>query len=61
MFSKEVKRYRIISISSKKIVEDDLSEQDAQTAYEMYKAQGRDDIHIEKIPIAGLGRDPDLH
>ena len=58
MFSKELKRYRI---TSKKIVEDDLSEQDAQTAYEMYKAQGRDDIHIEKIPITGLGRDPDLH
>ena len=58
MFSKEVKRYRITSI---KILVDDLSEQDAQTAYEMYKAQGRDDIHIEKIPITGLGRDPDLH
>ena len=58
MFSKEVQRYRITSI---KILADDLSEQDAQTAYEMYKAQGRDDIHIEKIPIAGLGRDPDLH
>ena len=58
MFSKEVQRYRIISI---KILVDDLSEQDAQTAYEMYKAQGRDDIHIEKIPITGLGRDPDLH
>ena len=58
MINKELKRYRIISI---KIVEDDLSEQDAQTAYEMYKAQGRDDIHIEKIPITGLGRDPDLH
>ena len=58
MFSKELKSYRI---TSKKIVEDDLSEQDAQTAYEMYKAQGRDDIHIEKIPITGLGRDPDLH
>ena len=58
MLIKEVQRYRIIS---KKIVEDDLSEQDAQTAYEMYKAQGRDDIHIQKIPITGLGRDPDLH
>jgi len=58
MFSKEVQRYRITSI---KILTDDLSEQDAQTAYEMYKAQGRDDIHIEKIPITGLGRDPDLH
>ncbi len=58
MFSKEVKRYRITSI---KILVDDLSEQDAQTAYEMYKAQGRDDIHIEKIPVTGLGRDPDLH
>ena len=58
MFSKEVQRYRIISI---KILTDDLSEQDAQTAYEMYRAQGRDDIHIEKIPITGLGRDPDLH
>ena len=58
MFSKEVKRYRITSI---KILVDDLSEQDAQTAYEMYKAQGRDDISIEKIPVTGLGRDPDLH
>ena len=58
MLNKELKRYRIISI---KIVEDDLSEQDAQTAYEMYRAQGRDDIHIEKIPITGLGRDSDLH
>ena len=58
MLIKEVQRYRIISI---KIIEDDLSEQDAQTAYEMYKAQGRDDIHIQKIPITGLGRDPDLH
>ena len=58
MLNKELKRYRIISI---KIVEDDLSEQDAQTAYEMYKAQGRDDIHIEKIPVTGLGRDSDLH
>ena len=58
MLNKEVQRYRIISI---KILTDDLSEQDAQTAYEMYKAQGRDDIHIEKIPITGLGRDPDLH
>ena len=58
MLIKEVQRYRIIS---KKIVEDDLSEQDAQTAYEMYKAQGRDDVHIEKIPVTGLGRDPDLH
>ena len=58
MFSKELKRYRITSI---KILADDLSEQDAQIAYEMYKAQGRDDISIEKIPITGLGRDPDLH
>ena len=58
MFSKELKRYRITSI---KIIEDDLSEQDAQTAYEMYKAQGRNDISIEKIPVAGLGRDSDLH
>ena len=58
MLNKELKRYRIISI---KIVEDDLSEQDAQTAYEMYSAQGRYDIHIEKIPITGLGRDSDLH
>ena len=58
MLNKELIRYRIISI---KIVEDDLSEQDAQTAYEMYRAQGRDDIHIEKIPITGLGRDSDLH
>jgi len=58
MFSKEFKKYRIISI---KILADDLSEQDAQTAYEMYRAQGRDDIHIQKIPITGLGRDPDLH
>ena len=58
MLNKELIRYRIISI---KIVEDDLSEQDAQTAYEMYRAQGRDDIHIEKIPIPGLGRDSDLH
>ena len=58
MINKELKRYRIISL---KIVEDDLSEQDAQLAYEMYKAQGRDDIYIEKIPITGLGRDPDLH
>ena len=58
MLNKELKRYRIISI---KIVEDDLSEQNAQTAYEMYKAQGRDDIHIEKIPITGLGRDSDLY
>ena len=58
MFSKELKRYRITSI---KIIEDDLSEQDAQTVYEMYRAQGRDDIHLEKIPITGLGRDPDLH
>ena len=58
MLNKEVQRYRIISI---KILTDDLSEQDAQTAYEMYRAQGRDDIHIEKIPITGLGRDPDLH
>ena len=58
MLNKELKRYRIISI---KIVEDDLSEQDAQTAYEMYRAQGRDDIHMEKIPITGLGRDSDLH
>ena len=58
MLNKELKRYRIISI---KIVEDDLSEQDAQTAYEMYRAQGRDDVHIEKIPITGLGRDSDLH
>ena len=58
MFSKELKRYRITSI---KILADDLSEQDAQTVYEMYRAQGRDDIHLEKIPITGLGRDPDLH
>ena len=58
MLIKEVQRYRIIS---KKIVEDDLSEQDAQTVYEMYRAQGRDHIYIEKIPITGLGRDPDLH
>ena len=58
MLNKELIRYRIISI---KIVEDDLSEQDAQTAYEMYRAQGRDDVHIEKIPITGLGRDSDLH
>ena len=58
MLNKELKRYRIISI---KIVEDDLSEQDAQTVYEMYRAQGRDDIHLEKIPVTGLGRDPDLH
>ena len=58
MLNKEVQRYRITSI---KIVEDDLSEQDAQTAYEMYRAQGRDDIHIEKIPITGLGRDSDLY
>ena len=58
MLNKELKRYRIISI---KIVEDDLGEQDAQTAYEMYRAQGRDDIHMEKIPITGLGRDSDLH
>ena len=58
MLNKELKRYRIVSI---KIVEDDLSEQDAQTAYDMYKAQGKDDISIEKIPITGLGRDPDLH
>ena len=58
MLNKELIRYRIISI---KIVEDDLSEQDAQTAYEMYRAQGRDDIHIEKIPITGLGRDSDLY
>ena len=58
MLNKELKRYRIISI---KIVEDDLSEQNAQTAYEMYKAQGRNDISIEKIPVAGLGRDSDLH
>ena len=58
MLNKELKRYRIISI---KIVEDDLSEQDAQTVYEMYRAQGRDDISIEKIPVTGLGRDPDLH
>ena len=50
MINKELKRYRIISL---KIVEDDLSEQDAQLAYEMYKAQGRDDISIEKIPITG--------
>ena len=58
MLNKELKRYRIISL---KIVEDDLSEQDAQLAYEMYKAQGRDDIHMEKIPITGLGRDSDLY
>ncbi len=58
MINKELKRYRIVSI---KIVEDDLSEQDAQTAYDMYKAQGKDDISIEKIPITGYGRDPDLH
>ena len=58
MLNKELIRYRIISI---KIVEDDLSEQDAQTSYEMYRAQGRDDIHIEKIPITGLGRDSDLY
>ena len=58
MLNKEVQRYRITSI---KIVEDDLSEQDAQTAYEMYRAQGRDDIHMEKIPITGLGRDSDLY
>ena len=58
MLNKELIRYRIISI---KIAEDDLSEQDAQTAYEMYRAQGRDDIHIEKIPITGLGRDSDLY
>ena len=58
MLNKELIRYRIISI---KIVEDDLSEQDAQTAYEMYRAQGRDDIHMEKIPITGLGRDSDLY
>ena len=58
MFSKEVQRYRIISI---KILADALSEKDAQTAYEMYKAQGRNDISIEKIPITGLGRDSDLH
>ena len=58
MINKELKRYRIISL---KIVEDDLSEQDARLAYEMYKAQGRDDVHIEKIPVTGLGRDPDLH
>ena len=58
MLNKEVQRYRITSI---KIVEDNLSEQDAQTAYEMYRAQGRDDIHMEKIPITGLGRDSDLH
>ena len=58
MLNKELIRYRIISI---KIVEDDLSEQDAQTAYEMYRAKGRDDVHIEKIPITGLGRDSDLH
>ena len=58
MFSKELKRYRITSI---KILADALSEKDAQTAYEMYKAQGRNDISIEKIPVAGLGRDSDLH
>ena len=58
MFSKELIRYRITSI---KILADDLNEQDAKSAYEMYKSQGRDDIHIEKIPITGLGRDPDLH
>ena len=58
MFSKELKKYRITSI---KILADDLSEQDAQTAYEMYRAQGRNDISIEKIPVAGLGRDSDLH
>ena len=36
MSNKEIKRYRVIS---KEIVEDDLSEQEAQIAYEMYIAQ----------------------
>jgi hypothetical protein len=58
MLNREIERYRLVS---KEVVEDDLSEQEAQIAYEMYIAQGRSDIFIEKIPVAGLGRDPDLY
>jgi|TARA_Y100000310_G_scaffold323809_1_gene384750 hypothetical protein len=58
MSNKEIKRYRVIS---KEIVEDDLSEQEAQIVYDMYTSQGRNGLSIEKIPVTGLGRDPDLY
>ena len=58
MSNKEIKRYRVIS---KEIVEDDLSEQEAQIVYDIYTSQGRNGLSIEKIPVTGLGRDPDLY
>ena len=56
-------KYRIIS---KEILADGLSEEDALTAFDMYKEQGKQNIEIESynIPRLGhvrLGRDPDLH
>lgn len=58
MLNREIERYRLVS---KEVVEDDLSEQEAQIVYDMYTSQGRNGLSIEKIPVTGLGRDPDLY
>ena len=50
--------YRIIS---KEILADKLSEEDALTAFAMYKEQGKQNIEIEEYNIPRLGRNPDLH
>ena len=50
--------YRIIY---KEILADKLSEEDALTAFDMYKEQGKQNIEIEAYNIPRLGRDPDLH
>ena len=55
--------YRIIS---KEILADKLSEEDALTAFAIYKEQGKQNIEIEAYNIprlerVRLGRDPDLH
>ena len=50
--------YRIIS---KKILADRLSEEDALTAFAIYKEQGKQNIEIEEYNIPRLGRNPDLH
>ena len=50
--------YRIVS---KEILADRLSEEDALTAFAIYKEQGKENIEIEEYNIPRLGRDPDLH
>ena len=63
MFSKEVQRYRIISI---KILADALSEKDALETLQMFQSNNPDKIYEIEVynynPLANrMGRDPDLH